>query len=198
MILCFGWKKCKPELNKMNSVGKYVEGQTSDPKTWKANFRCAMNSLPDIEEVKDRSINKGHQAMRVFRMLPATPKSRGETSDRKWANTKKNMNKQWCAAPIGCWVFFLFQSVCSTFTLWAVGCQVTKMFFFICTDKRSKAKEAKQRNKVNTADIALFYIVRGLFKLCHAHIDVDNCILMMGISCASLNLPVNCICRAQW
>ncbi|XP_068456432.1 interferon regulatory factor 1b [Clinocottus analis] len=57
-------------------TGKHVEGQACDPKTWKANFRCAMNSLPDIEEVKDRSINKGHQAVRVFRMLPATTKSR--------------------------------------------------------------------------------------------------------------------------
>ncbi|KAM9788585.1 uncharacterized protein ACB057_013131 [Neosynchiropus ocellatus] len=58
-------------------TGKYVEGQQEDPKTWKANFRCAMNSLPDIEEVKDRSVNKGHMAARVYRMLPA--KRRGET-----------------------------------------------------------------------------------------------------------------------
>ncbi|KAJ0003900.1 hypothetical protein NQD34_010114 [Periophthalmus magnuspinnatus] len=57
-------------------TGKYVEGQTCDPKTWKANFRCAMNSLPDIEEVKDKSVNKGHQAVRVFRLLPVSPKSR--------------------------------------------------------------------------------------------------------------------------
>ncbi|XP_072923289.1 interferon regulatory factor 1-like isoform X2 [Hemitrygon akajei] len=40
-----------------------------EPKTWKANFRCAMNSLPDIEEVKDKSINKGSSAIRVYRML---------------------------------------------------------------------------------------------------------------------------------
>ncbi|XP_053703957.1 interferon regulatory factor 1-like isoform X1 [Synchiropus splendidus] len=57
-------------------TGKYVEGQVEDPKTWKANFRCAMNSLPDIEEVKDRSVNKGHMAARVYRMLPV--KRRGE------------------------------------------------------------------------------------------------------------------------
>ncbi|XP_020780583.2 interferon regulatory factor 1-like isoform X2 [Boleophthalmus pectinirostris] len=57
-------------------TGKYVQGQTSDPKTWKANFRCAMNSLPDIEEVKDKSVNKGHQAVRVFKLLPVTLKGR--------------------------------------------------------------------------------------------------------------------------
>uniref|UniRef100_A0A3Q4BFH9 Interferon regulatory factor n=1 Tax=Mola mola TaxID=94237 RepID=A0A3Q4BFH9_MOLML len=70
-------------------TGKYVHGQTCDPKTWKANFRCAMNSLPDIKEVKDKSINKGHQAMRVFRMLPVTPKSRDKRSKAKETKTRK-------------------------------------------------------------------------------------------------------------
>uniref|UniRef100_A0A8C1UQY5 Interferon regulatory factor n=1 Tax=Cyprinus carpio TaxID=7962 RepID=A0A8C1UQY5_CYPCA len=58
-------------------TGKYKEGFTApDPKTWKANFRCAMNSLPDIEEVKDKSINKGCGAVRVYRMLPAVTKKK--------------------------------------------------------------------------------------------------------------------------
>ncbi|XP_059207530.1 interferon regulatory factor 1b isoform X2 [Centropristis striata] len=70
-------------------TGKYVEGQACDPKTWKANFRCAMNSLPDIEEVKDKSINKGHQAVRVFRMLPSTPKSRDKRSKAKESRPRK-------------------------------------------------------------------------------------------------------------
>lgn len=52
-------------------LGKYQPGvDKADPKTWKANFRCAMNSLPDIEEVKDKSIKKGDNAFRVYRMLP--------------------------------------------------------------------------------------------------------------------------------
>ncbi|KAF7206328.1 interferon regulatory factor 1b isoform X2 [Nothobranchius furzeri] len=78
-------------------TGKYVHGQPMDPKTWKANFRCAMNSLPDIEEVKDRSINKGHQAMRVFRMLPATPKCRDKRSkarDTKSKKKRQNVNME--------------------------------------------------------------------------------------------------------
>ncbi|XP_029303819.1 interferon regulatory factor 1b isoform X1 [Cottoperca gobio] len=70
-------------------TGKFVEGQTCDPKTWKANFRCAMNSLPDIEEVKGKSINKGHQAVRVFRMLPASPKSKDKQSKAKETKPKK-------------------------------------------------------------------------------------------------------------
>jgi len=51
-------------------AGKYQIGiDRPDPKTWKANFRCAMNSLPDIEEVKDKSIKKGTNAFRVYKML---------------------------------------------------------------------------------------------------------------------------------
>ncbi|XP_072230695.1 interferon regulatory factor 1b isoform X3 [Leuresthes tenuis] len=73
-------------------TGKYVEGQTCDPKTWKANFRCAMNSLVDIEEVKHRSINKGHQAMRVFKMLPAAPKCREKRSNAKEIKQRKKQS----------------------------------------------------------------------------------------------------------
>uniref|UniRef100_A0A672FE37 Interferon regulatory factor n=1 Tax=Salarias fasciatus TaxID=181472 RepID=A0A672FE37_SALFA len=51
-------------------TGKYQPGvDRPDPKTWKANFRCAMNSLPDIEEVKDKSMKKGTNAFRVYKML---------------------------------------------------------------------------------------------------------------------------------
>ncbi|KAM7398325.1 hypothetical protein PAMA_006302 [Pampus argenteus] len=70
-------------------TGKFTEGQTCDPKTWKANFRCAMNSLSDIEEMKDKSVNKGHQAVRVFRMLPASPKPRDKRSKAKKTRSKK-------------------------------------------------------------------------------------------------------------
>uniref|UniRef100_H3DQT0 Interferon regulatory factor 1 n=1 Tax=Tetraodon nigroviridis TaxID=99883 RepID=H3DQT0_TETNG len=70
-------------------TGKYVEGRTSDPKTWKANISCAMNSLPDIEEVKKMSINKGHQAVRVFKMLPAATKSKDKRSKAKEARSRR-------------------------------------------------------------------------------------------------------------
>uniref|UniRef100_A0A8C8E1Z1 Interferon regulatory factor n=1 Tax=Oryzias sinensis TaxID=183150 RepID=A0A8C8E1Z1_9TELE len=77
-------------------TGKYVQGQATDPKTWKANFRCAMNSLPDIEEVKDKSINKGHQAMRVFRMLPISPKCKAKRSktEAKHKNKKTSVKME--------------------------------------------------------------------------------------------------------
>ncbi|XP_016112841.1 interferon regulatory factor 1-like [Sinocyclocheilus grahami] len=41
-----------------------------DPKTWKANFRCALNSLTDVKELQDKSIKKGHNAFRVYILLP--------------------------------------------------------------------------------------------------------------------------------
>lgn len=62
-------------------TGKYQPGiDKPDPKTWKANFRCAMNSLPDIEEVKDKSMKKGNNAFRVYRMIPMAerPSKRGK------------------------------------------------------------------------------------------------------------------------
>ncbi|NXN90868.1 IRF1 factor, partial [Rhinopomastus cyanomelas] len=63
-------------------TGRYKVGEKDpDPKTWKANFRCAMNSLPDIEEVKDKSINKGSSAVRVYRMLP--PLTKDQKKERK-------------------------------------------------------------------------------------------------------------------
>lgn len=115
----------------MPFAGKYVHGQITDPKTWKANFRCALNSLPDIEEVKDRSINKGHQAKRVFRMLPVTPKTRGETSDRACAATQETTS-----------------ALCTRSAFYS-----SKRLSVLSSDKRNKAqKELKAQRKVNSAN----------------------------------------------
>ncbi|XP_066470532.1 interferon regulatory factor 1 [Tiliqua scincoides] len=71
-------------------TGRYKKGEVEpDPKTWKANFRCAMNSLPDIEEVKDKSVSKGSTAVRVYRMLPASAKSQKKEKKPKIKNVRK-------------------------------------------------------------------------------------------------------------
>ncbi|XP_053258498.1 interferon regulatory factor 2 [Podarcis raffonei] len=71
-------------------TGKFQPGvDKPDPKTWKANFRCAMNSLPDIEEVKDKSIKKGNNAFRVYRMLPLS-----ERPSKKGKKPKEDKMKQ--------------------------------------------------------------------------------------------------------
>lgn len=74
-------------------TGKYQPGvDRPDPKTWKANFRCAMNSLPDIEEVKDKSIKKGTNAFRVYKMLSSLERSmkKGKKKTDKEGKTKGN------------------------------------------------------------------------------------------------------------
>ncbi|XP_026543366.1 interferon regulatory factor 1 isoform X1 [Notechis scutatus] len=68
-------------------TGRYKEGDVEpDPKTWKANFRCAMNSLPDIQEVKDQSISKGPSAVRVYKML--NPPVKAEKKEKKSKSPK--------------------------------------------------------------------------------------------------------------
>ncbi|XP_061106238.1 interferon regulatory factor 1b [Conger conger] len=75
-------------------TGKYREGAGNpDPKTWKANFRCAMNSLPDIAEVKDKSINKGCGAVRVYKILQAVSKKRDKKSSTRDSRKKSRGNK---------------------------------------------------------------------------------------------------------
>lgn len=86
-ILVFQGRSKKPIafhktlITLMMLAGKFTPGITEpDPKTWKANFRCAMNSLPDIEEVKDKSINKGCEAVRVYRMLQVVKNKKSSKS----------------------------------------------------------------------------------------------------------------------
>ncbi|XP_018591460.1 interferon regulatory factor 2-like isoform X1 [Scleropages formosus] len=74
-------------------TGKYTPGvDKPDPKTWKANFRCAMNSLPDIEEVKDKSMKKGSNAFRVYKMLSETerPKKKGKKGKKRGEKEEKS------------------------------------------------------------------------------------------------------------
>ncbi len=48
-----------------------------------------MNSLPDIEEVKDKSVNKGCGAVRVYRMLPAVAKKKMKRSKSRDSRKRK-------------------------------------------------------------------------------------------------------------
>ena len=78
----------------LSCSGKFQPGiDRPDPKTWKANFRCAMNSLPDIEEVKDKSIKKGTNAFRVYKMLsyPERCMKKGESLLREKINSRSRI-----------------------------------------------------------------------------------------------------------
>ncbi|XP_078576367.1 uncharacterized protein LOC144862017 isoform X2 [Branchiostoma floridae x Branchiostoma japonicum] len=46
-------------------------------KTWKANFRCALNSLPDVVELRGENCKaKGEAAYKVYRIVDRKPKRR--------------------------------------------------------------------------------------------------------------------------
>lgn len=47
----------------------------ANPARWKANFRCAIDSLKDVEKVKELSVSKGHNAFMVYRMLDCRRKT---------------------------------------------------------------------------------------------------------------------------
>ncbi|XP_055034661.1 interferon regulatory factor 2 isoform X2 [Misgurnus anguillicaudatus] len=82
-------------------TGKYMPGDKPDPKTWKANFRCAMNSLPDIEEVKDKSIKKGTNAFRVYKMLSASERHSKRGKKRSIEKEEKIKTERTCPPPLG-------------------------------------------------------------------------------------------------
>jgi len=46
---------------------KHSGKETNDPRTWKTNFRCAINSLRDIERVRSEDKCNEDEAYRVFR-----------------------------------------------------------------------------------------------------------------------------------
>eukprot|EP00062_Callorhinchus_milii_P015833 gi/632966504/ref/XP_007899457.1/ PREDICTED: interferon regulatory factor 1 [Callorhinchus milii] len=76
-------------------TGRFRPGKDSpDPKTWKANFRCAMNSLPDIEEVKDKSINRGSGAIRVYNILRHLDKPKQKEKYSKSSKDSKSKNRK--------------------------------------------------------------------------------------------------------
>ncbi|XP_022106008.1 uncharacterized protein LOC110987526 isoform X2 [Acanthaster planci] len=67
----------------------------ANPKIWKANFRCAINSLPDILEVKGQGKSKGNDAFKIYKLIPKkarrtrTP-SDGKTSQKKSGRLQKS------------------------------------------------------------------------------------------------------------
>lgn len=53
-----------------------------------------MNSLPDIEEVKDQSRNKGSSAVRVYRMLPPLTKNQRKGIHGVWVLRKPSEREE--------------------------------------------------------------------------------------------------------
>ena len=85
-------------------TGKLKNRET--PKIWKANFRCALNSLPDMEELRERRLTKGNNAFKVYRIID------------KNFEKKKSIGKK-CKGIISCEVIGLAQSASLCF--WRPG-----------------------------------------------------------------------------
>ena len=69
--------------------GKYRED--GDPTTWKINFRCAINGLKDIMEIKDMQ----QEDCRVYKVLP----SRGRMRRRRPISVRHEPYPASCTAP---------------------------------------------------------------------------------------------------
>ena len=54
--------------------GRREEG-SNDFKRWKANFRCALNILPDVVEERSLRSSKGKEPYKVYRLLKSVVKS---------------------------------------------------------------------------------------------------------------------------
>ncbi|XP_064601872.1 interferon regulatory factor 1-like isoform X2 [Liolophura sinensis] len=86
------WKQIEdPLLFKLYAVhtGKFKEGQEPDPKKWKANFRCALNSLLDVEELKEETHKKGEGAKRVYRFVDDCSSTSKRKSDIEYGSQRK-------------------------------------------------------------------------------------------------------------
>ena len=56
----------------------------ANPKIWKANFRCAINSLPDILEVKGQGKSKGNDAFKIYKLIPKKAKKPRTRKSYSW------------------------------------------------------------------------------------------------------------------
>lgn len=58
--------------------GRYRKGyDRPDPRRWKANFRCALNALPDIVELPNQGIARGQDAYKVYQIVRKSTKKDG-------------------------------------------------------------------------------------------------------------------------
>ncbi|KAJ8311685.1 hypothetical protein KUTeg_011040, partial [Tegillarca granosa] len=64
-------------------------------KRWKANFRCALNSLPDVIELRDLGVRKGDNAFKVYKFLEGTdPMYKDKMDPKKKHSTSSSQLKR--------------------------------------------------------------------------------------------------------
>ena len=68
-------------------TGKYKEGRDlPDPRKWKTNFRCALNALPDIKDIREESCPGGKDAYKIYKMQPVRGRGKGFGNQRCYRN----------------------------------------------------------------------------------------------------------------
>lgn len=80
-----------------------------DPRRWKANFRCALNALPDIHEVPNQGISRGNHAFKVYQM-------RDRVTAKK-DSTKAPKCKNWSTVFYYYYIFFSFKTYLSIYII---------------------------------------------------------------------------------
>ncbi|XP_065715642.2 uncharacterized protein, partial [Patagioenas fasciata] len=65
--LCRAWAEFK---------GRVRPGAPPDPSGWKCRLRCALHRSPDFQELRGRGRHDGPRPYRVYRLLPAPPRTR--------------------------------------------------------------------------------------------------------------------------
>jgi Interferon regulatory factor transcription factor len=58
------------------SAGRY-DAEKGEFKRWKANFRCALHSLDDVQEVKFSGSSNNGESFKVFELLDEKPRKSG-------------------------------------------------------------------------------------------------------------------------
>lgn len=68
LVKCMKYKNSMYIFKKLLTLGRWDPDDPS-PKRWKANFRCALNSLQNVMEIKKLGESKGVHAFRVYQFL---------------------------------------------------------------------------------------------------------------------------------
>jgi len=84
---CWTPEDCQLFKEWAKHTGKFRESKGDEPKRWKANFRCALNSLPDVIEVKNIGQTRGNNPYKVYELLQQVNK---KSSPRKSKRTRRS------------------------------------------------------------------------------------------------------------
>ncbi|XP_077982206.1 interferon regulatory factor 4-like isoform X2 [Glandiceps talaboti] len=81
-------------------TGKYREGiDDPDPAMWKTRLRTALNKLPDIQEVQEKTQLDIPEPFRVYRLLPRKPSAREMQCREQRENVAAKIKKEYPVIP---------------------------------------------------------------------------------------------------